>query len=215
MKPPAEAGQVFGDRLPLAERYAAWLTGPGIERGLLGPREADRIWSRHLLNSAALAPVLPEQPHALCDIGSGAGLPGLVLAVLRPDVEVVLLEPLLRRATFLEEVVADLDLPRVRVARARAEEYRHQLTSRTGGRDDRFDVVTARAVAPLDRLAGWALPLLRPGGMLLALKGESAEEELTDWLAAGPRSVAAAEVRPVERGGTVTRVVRVVRGEGR
>lgn len=208
MEPPAEARALFGDsgRLALAERYVDWLVGAGVERGLLGPREVDRVWPRHLVNCAVLARFLPERPHSLCDLGSGAGLPGLVLALQRPDVDVVLLEPLLRRTTFLQEVVDDLGLGNVTVVRARAEEYARSAPG--------HDVVVARAVAPLSRLVGWALPLLRPGGLLLALKGESAAAELTDAAASlRPPQVTAAEVHPVAEGGTVTQVVRIVRGE--
>lgn len=150
------------------QRYVDLLVGPGVERGLLGPREADRIWSRHILNCAALVPLVPEK-SAVADIGSGAGLPGVVLALLRPDLTVALIEPLLRRATFLTEVIAELGLSaRAAVIRARAED--HHAAS--------FDVVVARAVAPLDRLGQWALPLLRPGGALLAIKGRNAQAEV-------------------------------------
>lgn len=168
---PDRAGSsVFGDRLDLALRYEAWLAGAGVERGLLGPRETDRLWDRHLLNSAALAPLLPAG-CSVVDVGSGAGLPGIPLALARPDCRYVLLEPLARRAAFLAEVVADLGLaPTVSVVRARAEDH-----ARTGAA---YDVAVARAVAPLDRLAGWCLPLLRPGGRLLALKGERAAAEV-------------------------------------
>ena len=165
MSAPAGAADRFGDRWGQAQRYADWLTGPGIERGLLGPREAERIWSRHLLNSAALAGLLPPGA-AVADLGSGAGLPGVPVWLARPDTAMTLIEPLARRATFLQEVVRDLDLP-IRVTRARAEDVA-----------DTFDVVIARAVAPLDRLARWARPLLGESGSLLALKGESAEAEL-------------------------------------
>ncbi|HEY6738816.1 MAG TPA: 16S rRNA (guanine(527)-N(7))-methyltransferase RsmG [Actinopolymorphaceae bacterium] len=164
---PAVVEQLFGAAAPVARRYAALLAGPGVERGLLGPREVPRLWDRHLLNCAVLAPALPAR-STLCDLGSGAGLPGLVLAVIRPDVEVTLLEPLLRRTTFLTEVVAELDLANVRVVRARAEDH-----------SGVYDVVTARAVAPLDRLAALALPLGRAGGSVLAMKGQRAEAELT------------------------------------
>lgn len=161
---------VFGDRLPLALRYEAWLAGAGVERGLLGPREAARLWDRHLLNSVAVAALLGPDERVV-DVGSGAGLPGIPLALARPDLTVVLLEPLARRAAFLTEVVADLGLaPRVSVLRARAEDHAREKP--------RYDVAVARAVAPLDRLAGWCLPLLRPGGRLLALKGERAADEV-------------------------------------
>ncbi len=200
---PSEARARFGTATAKAERYAAWLAGPGIERGLLGPREVDRIWTRHLLNCAALDEYLPPDT-SVCDLGSGAGLPGLVLALLRPDCSMVLLEPLLRRATFLEEVVADLELPTVTVERARAEDYAKH--------DRRHDVVVARAVAPLDRLVGWAMPLLRPGGVLLAQKGAAARDELEaarltlDRWGVGKRDVLVAA-----EGGSVTHIVRVER----
>lgn len=170
---PPEAREIFGDALPVAERYAAFLGDAGVERGLIGPREADRLWERHLLNCAVLADAVPAEA-TLIDIGSGAGLPGLVLAIVRPDLSITLLEPLLRRTVFLDEAVLLLGLANVTVRRARAEEV---------AREYEVDVVTARAVAPLDRLIGWALPLLRPGGELLALKGERADRELAE---AGP-----------------------------
>ncbi|WP_116947892.1 16S rRNA (guanine(527)-N(7))-methyltransferase RsmG [Jiangella endophytica] len=167
---PDSASAVFGDRLELAAAYAAQLAGPGIERGLLGPREVPRIWDRHILNSAVVAELVDEG-RTVADVGSGAGLPGIPLAIARPDLEVVLIEPLLRRSEFLAETVAALGLDGVSVLRSRAEDVRPRA---------RFDVVTARAVAPMDRLAGWTLPLLRPGGVLLALKGQSVSEELRD-----------------------------------
>ncbi len=201
---PAGAGEVFGDRLPVVQAYADLLAGAGVERGLLGPREAPRLWDRHLLNCAGLAELLTEGEVVL-DLGSGAGLPGLVLAALRPDVTVVLAEPLLRRATFLTEAVQHLGLTGVVVRRARAEELAGSLL---------VDVVTARAVAPLDRLAGWALPLLHPGGRLLALKGERADSELASSGAALQRA-GGAGARVVEVGrddlGTLARVVVVER----
>jgi len=168
---PDRAGSsVFGDRLPLAVRYAAWLAGAGVERGLLGPREAERLWDRHLLNCAVVGTLL-DAGASVVDVGSGAGLPGIPLALARPDCTVVLLEPLARRAAFLSEVVADLGLDgTVRVVRARAEEHARTTPA--------YDVAVARAVAPLDRLAGWCLPLLRPGGRLLALKGAKAVDEV-------------------------------------
>ena len=187
--PPPAARTVFADRLPVLEAYAVLLAGPGVERGLLGPREAPRLWERHLLNCAGLAELV-EPDQVVLDLGSGAGLPGLVLAALRPDLTVVLVEPLLRRATFLSEVVAELALPQVVVRRARAEELAGQLL---------VDVVTARAVAPLDRLAAWGLPLLRPGGLLLALKGERADSELAESGAAVTAS-GGADARVVEVG---------------
>lgn len=161
---------VFGDALPIAERYAAFLAEAGVERGLIGPREVERLWDRHLINCAVLADVVPREASVV-DIGSGAGLPGVVLAIVRPDLSITLLEPLLRRTVFLSECVTLLGLRNVEVRRGRAEEVAAEYA---------VDVVTARAVAPLDRLAGWALPLLRPGGELLALKGERAGIELKE-----------------------------------
>lgn len=159
---------------PGLTRYAELLRGPGTERGLLGPREGERIWDRHILNCAAVAePALGLVPTGglVGDVGSGAGLPGLVWALARPDISVVLIESLLRRATFLTECVHDLELSdRVQVLRARAEE--------AAGRGTGMDVVTSRAVAPLGKLAAWSAPLLREGGALVAIKGESAAEEV-------------------------------------
>lgn len=204
--PPPAAGAVFGDRLDLARRYATHLVGTGVERGLVGPREAPRVWERHLLNCAVVAELVPDGAR-LVDLGSGAGLPGIPLALARPDVEVVLVEPLARRVDWLREVVEDLGLP-VRVERGRAEDP--DVRSRWEG----ADVVTARAVAPLGRLAGWALPLLRPGGSLLALKGASAPDEVARDAAAvrraggSPPRVVRCGVGVVEPPGTVVVVQR-------
>jgi 16S rRNA (guanine527-N7)-methyltransferase len=159
---------VFGSGLPAAEHFAAFLAGDGVVRGLIGPREVPRLWERHLINCAVLSEVLPPGA-SVADVGSGAGLPGLVLAIARPDLRITLVEPLLRRTTFLEEVVAGLRLEHCEVVRARAEELH-------GQRD--FDVVTSRAVAPLTRLLGWSMPLVAPGGALVAMKGSRAEEEI-------------------------------------
>ena len=166
---PGGAAKVFGDRLPLAERYAEHLVTSGVERGLIGPREAPRIWDRHILNCAVVAELIPDDAR-LVDVGSGAGLPGLPLALARPDLGIVLVEPLSRRVEWLREVIEDLGLP-VEVERGRAEEP--AVRRRWEG----ADVVTARAVAPLHRLAGWCLPFLRPGGLMVAVKGESAPQE--------------------------------------
>ncbi len=155
-------------RVALAERYAHLLATDGVIRGLIGPREAPRLWERHLVNCALLGDVVPPG-SSVCDIGSGAGLPGLVLAIARPDLRITLVEPLLRRTTFLEEVVAELDLSHVEVVRGRAD-------SLHGRR--RFAVVTSRAVAPLDRLLGWSMPLVEPEGALVAMKGSSVQEEI-------------------------------------
>jgi 16S rRNA (guanine527-N7)-methyltransferase len=203
---PPIAREIFGDALAVAERYAEFLAGPGVERGLIGPREVERLWDRHILNCAVLTELIPDGADVI-DIGSGAGLPGIVLAITRPDLSVTLLEPLLRRTAFLEECVDLLALPNARVRRARAEEVVGECAA---------DVVTARAVAPLERLAGWALPLLRPDGELLALKGERAAAELE---AAGPVlrafGVREAEVLHVGHGRVdpPTTVVRAIAGK--
>ncbi|UUZ61095.1 16S rRNA (guanine(527)-N(7))-methyltransferase RsmG [Nocardioides sp. B-3] len=160
---------MFGsDRLPLAEAYAAMLATDGVVRGLIGPREAPRLWDRHLLNCAVLGEAIPRDV-SVCDIGSGAGLPGPVLAIARPDLRITLVEPLLRRTTFLEEVVDRLGLDRVTVLRGRAEQVRERHS---------FDVVTSRAVAPLERLLQWSMPLVAPQGALVAMKGSSVEAEI-------------------------------------
>ncbi|MEE1930017.1 16S rRNA (guanine(527)-N(7))-methyltransferase RsmG [Streptomyces sp. TRM 70351] len=166
---PEAARKVFGTRYADAVRYAELLADAGVRRGLIGPREVPRLWERHLLNCAVLAEVVPEGV-TVCDVGSGAGLPGIPLALVRPDLRITLLEPLLRRTTFLQEVVELLGLDHVTVVRGRAEEVLGSLAP--------VHVVTARAVAPLDRLAGWGVPLLRPYGEMLALKGDTAEQEL-------------------------------------
>lgn len=174
------AALVFKDRLELAQRYADFLASAGIERGLLGPREAPRLWERHLLNSAAIASLVVSRETAasdpanrLVDVGSGAGLPGLVVAIARADVRVDLVETMQRRVDFLNEAVQLLGLEsQVRVHRGRAEE----LAIITAVGAARW--VTARAVAPLDRLVKWCLPLLESGGALLALKGMTATDEL-------------------------------------
>lgn len=179
---PDVARGVFASRLGLAEHYVHLLATAGVVRGLIGPREAPRLWERHLLNCAVLTDELAEGVD-VCDIGTGAGLPGIVLAIRRPDLRVTLVEPLLRRTTFLEEVVAELDLTQVSVVRARAEDLH--------GREA-FGVVTSRAVAPLPRLLDWSLPLVRPGGVLLAMKGASVAVEVADAAKALRRSGAGA-----------------------
>jgi len=165
--PPAALAALFPpDRTDLATAYADLLATEGVVRGLIGPREAARLWERHLLNCALLAPACPADA-TVADIGSGAGLPGLVLAIARPDLSVTLIEPLLRRTTFLDEAVTSLGLTNVTVVRGRAEEQRAV-----------YDVVTSRAVAPLDRLLGWSMPLVSAHGALIAMKGASAAEEI-------------------------------------
>lgn len=174
--PPEVASVVTDDQARARlQSYAEFLAGAGVERGLLGPREVPRLWDRHLLNCAVVAPLVPPGAHVI-DVGSGAGLPGLVWAIVRPDITLTCLESLQRRATYLEEAVAALGLAdRVHIVRARAEDV---VRGRASEGSLRGDIVTARAVAPLDKLAGWTVPLLKPGGDLLALKGQSAAEEV-------------------------------------
>lgn len=166
---PAAAQSLFGPELPRAAEYARRLTGPGIERGLIGPGEAGRIWERHLLNCAVVARLIPPDA-SVADIGSGAGLPGIVLALLLPDARITLIEPMARRVDFLDECVSALGIGNTEIVRGRAEELAGQLAA---------DVVTSRAVAPLGRLAALSIPLARPGGQVVAIKGGSAAEELT------------------------------------
>ncbi|WP_083886254.1 16S rRNA (guanine(527)-N(7))-methyltransferase RsmG [Actinoalloteichus spitiensis] len=187
-EPPA-AADLFGDHLPRARRLVDLLVEHGERRGLVGPRELGRLWSRHVLNSAVVQELVPAGSRVV-DVGSGAGLPGLPLAIARPDIRMTLLEPMARRVAWLEEAVELLGLD-VAVVRGRAEE--RQVRAELGG----ADVVTARAVAPLARLGAWCLPLLRPGGQLLALKGAFAEEEVERDTAALSRA-----------GGSRPRVVR-------
>ncbi|MFI7580789.1 16S rRNA (guanine(527)-N(7))-methyltransferase RsmG [Kocuria sp. M1N1S27] len=163
------AERLFGDRLPLVERYVAHLASSGIVRGLIGPREVPRLWSRHVLNCAVVQEHIAADAR-VADVGSGAGLPGLCLALARPDLRITLVEPLERRVQWLEEVVADLGLTNVRVLRARAEH--------AGAEVGEVDVVTARAVSALVGLLDITLPLLRGSGELLALKGRSAADEV-------------------------------------
>jgi 16S rRNA (guanine527-N7)-methyltransferase len=164
--------EVFGDHSLEIKQFVDILATDGVTRGLIGPRETDRLWDRHIYNSVAISGLTRKNAEVV-DVGSGAGLPGIPIAVLRPDLRVTLLEPLLRRVSFLTETVDRLRLgDRVRVVRGRAEEHREQ-----------YDVVVARAVAPLSRLVQWCAPLRRPTGVILALKGRSAAEEIAD---AGP-----------------------------
>lgn len=163
------AERLFGERLPLAERYVAHLASSGIVRGLIGPREVPRLWSRHVLNCAVVEDLISTGAR-VADVGSGAGLPGLCLALARPDLQITLIEPLERRVQWLDEVVADLGLTNVRVLRARAEQARDEVGE--------VDVVTARAVSALVGLVDITLPLLRGTGELLALKGRSAADEV-------------------------------------
>jgi len=204
IRPPPGAAGVFGPALGEAGAYARILATRGVEQGLIGPREVPRLWDRHLLNCAVVAELIGERDQTLVDIGSGAGLPGIVLALVRPELNVTLLEPMERRCRFLSECVAELGLGNASVLRGRAEDVVL-----------RADVATARAVAPLGRLAGWAAGVLRPGGQILAIKGQAAEEELA---AARPvlsrLGVRSAEVLRVGHGRVIsaTTVVRVVIG---
>jgi 16S rRNA (guanine527-N7)-methyltransferase len=160
---------VFGGGAEVAAQYVDILASRGIDWGLVGPREGDRLWERHVLNSIAGAGLFASG-CSVVDVGSGAGLPGIPLAILRPDLRMTLLESLLRRANFLELAVEELGLAeRVSVVRGRAEE--HRVT---------YDVVTCRAVAPLPRLLDWCVPLLAPKGRLIALKGSSATQEVEE-----------------------------------
>ena len=208
--PPPAASALFGDRLNLAKDYADLLAGPGVERGLLGPREVDRLWERHILNSAVLSELIGSEAWVV-DIGSGAGLPGLPLAIARPDLRVTLVEPMLRRMDFLTEAVESLGIS-VEVIRGRAEDP--EVRSRVTG----ADIVTSRAVADLGKLTRWSMPLLRIGGRMLALKGERADDEV----AQSSREMAALGASGVEvvRCGVnllnpAATVVVAIRGEGK
>ena len=163
-----QAATMFGAALPQAEAYARLLTEAGTERGIVGPGEAARIWDRHLLNCGVISRLIPVR-CSLVDLGSGAGLPGIVLAMLLPHARVTLVEPMARRVEFLEECVSALGLQNAEVLRGRGEELAGKLSA---------DVVTSRAVAPLDRLAGLSTGLARSGGRVLAMKGASAAAEL-------------------------------------
>jgi 16S rRNA (guanine527-N7)-methyltransferase len=165
VKPTPELLAYFKGREDQIQRYAELLKGAGIERGLIGPKEGDRIWERHIANCIPITTILPENVR-LVDIGSGAGLPGIVIALARPDLKVSLVEPLQRRVDFLNEVVAELGIP-VEVIRGRAERVKKQ-----------YEIVTARAVAPLEKLINISWHMIPKGGSLMAMKGESAAEEI-------------------------------------
>ena len=199
------ARKVFGERLDLARRYVEHLADSGIERGLIGPREVPRLWSRHVLNCAVVADLLPEGA-TVADVGSGAGLPGLCLAIARPDLSLTLIEPLERRVIWLNEVVADLGLDNVRVLRGRAEQVEADVD---------VDFATARAVSALTGLAQLTIPLLKGRGEVLAIKGRSAEEEVRK-ASKIIRRLGGRETSVVTVGGDVleepTTVVRIVVG---
>ncbi len=204
---PPEAVEVFGAALPDVERYVARLADDGVSRGLIGPREVPRLWDRHVLNSVAVGDAVPHGARVV-DVGSGAGLPGIPLALARPDLTLTLVEPMARRVEFLEEVVTELGMP-WRVVRGRAEE--RSVVRAVGP----VDVVTARAVAPLPRLVGWCLGLLRPGAQLVTLVGARALEELPTLVPelerAGMRNVHALPVGG-GLGAAATTVVVMTRG---
>ncbi len=202
--PPEATKAIFGDAADTAHEYARILAGAGVERGLLGPREVDRVWDRHVLNSAVVAELLHPNER-IVDIGSGAGLPGIPLALARPDISVTLVEPLLRRSDFLREVIDELGLG-CRVVRGRAEDggVRNEVGE--------ADAVVSRAVASLDKLTKWSTPLLRPGGRMLAIKGERAEEEIREHRRA-LQGLGLTEVKVIKCGGRfVDPSVRVVVG---
>ncbi|KAA0024963.1 16S rRNA (guanine(527)-N(7))-methyltransferase RsmG [Antrihabitans cavernicola] len=169
-EPPAAATQLFGDRLDLAVQYCEALATDGVERGLIGPREVPRLWDRHVLNCAVIGELFGEG-ESVVDVGSGAGLPGIPLAIARPDLRITLVEPLLRRTLFLAEFTERVGLDIV-IVRGRAEQP--GVVKEVGG----ADVVTSRAVAPLEKLAKWSLPLIRDHGRMLAMKGSSASDEV-------------------------------------
>ncbi|CAM5786970.1 16S rRNA (guanine(527)-N(7))-methyltransferase RsmG [Cellulomonas persica] len=203
----ARLPEFFGAAWPQVEGFHRMLVDQGVLRGLIGPREVARLWERHLLNSAAAVPFLPTS-GLIVDLGSGAGLPGVVVAAMVPDAQVVLLEPMERRTDWLSEVVDELGLPNAQVRRARAQE----------ALDLQADVVTTRAVAALDKLYAWAMPLIRPGGTLVALKGARAQEEIDKGRSAARRAhVGAVEVREVStlEGVEPTRVVIAVHEGGK
>lgn len=165
---PQNAHDLLGARTEKMAEYVRHLCDTGVSHGLMGPREVPRMWERHVLNCAVVHPGIPEDA-AVADIGAGAGLPGLVLAIARPDLQLTLIEPLLRRTVWLERVSDELGLSNVRILRGRAEEF--------WGKES-FDVVTSRAVARLGELARWSLPLVNRGGEMFVLKGSRAADEL-------------------------------------
>ncbi|MGO4301859.1 16S rRNA (guanine(527)-N(7))-methyltransferase RsmG [Leifsonia sp. RAF41] len=197
---PLAASDLFGARIELARRFTANLAAQGEERGLIGPLELPRLWSRHILNSAIVAPLL--RPGLVGDVGSGAGLPGLVLAIARPDVSFVLIEPMERRVAWLSEQVEELALDNVSVVRARAEEVRL---------DGPLDQVTARAVSAFRKLLPLTAPLLRDGGELVLMKGAGAPAEVE----AATKEIRKFRVHDIEvltlGEGTLNEVTRVIR----
>ncbi|MBN0038620.1 16S rRNA (guanine(527)-N(7))-methyltransferase RsmG [Cellulosimicrobium cellulans] len=196
--------EYFGASYPTIERFADRLREEGELRGLIGPREVHRIWDRHILNSAAVVPFLPES-GLIADIGSGAGLPGVVIAAMRPSASVYLVEPMERRCAWLSEIAADLNLSNIEVKRGRAEEYHDAFEC---------DVVTSRAVAALDKLVRLSLPLVRPGGEMIVLKGRNVAREIEPArkvlrrLKGGEPEIVVAPTIPGVESTTVVRIVR-------
>jgi 16S rRNA (guanine527-N7)-methyltransferase len=204
--PPVGAAEVFRDRLPQAEQFVAILTDTGVSHGLIGPREVPRLWERHVLNCAVIHPAI-TQGQMVIDVGSGAGLPGLALAIARPDLKVHCVEPMQRRTDWLSAAIAELCLTNVTVHRGRAEQFWGTLSA---------PVVTARALARLGELARWCLPLVLPGGSLLAIRGASVAEELEAERSGLRRLGAVDEVIETFGSGVVdpqTTVLHVIMGE--
>jgi 16S rRNA (guanine527-N7)-methyltransferase len=171
MTTPPAAAEIFGDNLEKAIAYHESLATDGSVRGFIGPREVPRLWDRHILNCGVIGEAMDEG-ISVADIGSGAGLPGIPLAIARPDLNITLIEPLLKRSVYLNEVKEALNLDNVTVIRGRAEE---KVVRKQVGL---VDIVTSRAVAPLGKLATWSLPLVKIGGRMVAMKGSSVEEEI-------------------------------------
>ncbi len=195
---PSGLGELFPNRTKEIRRYVDILLSQGVTRGVIGPRESERIWSRHILNSVALSSLVTFGSRVV-DVGSGAGLPGIPLSLARPDVAVTLLEPLLRRVRFLGETIEELRLhEQVEVVRGRAEEH-----------EGAYDFVVARAVAPLEKLLLWCLPLMAPEGELLALKGERAATEVMEASGQVDSLGLVAEVVPVSALNEGTSVIRI------
>lgn len=200
-QPSEEMREIFGLGFPAAEHFAQMLVAEGELRGLVGPRELPRLWSRHLVNSAAVGPFLPSR-GTVADVGSGAGFPGIIVAIIRPDLEVSLIETMERRVAWLSDVVEELGLDNVTIHRARAEEMK-----------EKYDAVTARAVANLSKLVRLTAPMLRPGASLLALKGAKADDEVRDakYVIKKAKLLPAVVHEVVTAGDDVTKVVQVQR----
>lgn len=197
------AEQLFGTGSTAIKQYVDMLTSRGIDWGVIGPREGSRIWERHVLNSVSIADLIGDG-ETVADIGSGAGLPGIPLAILRPDLRITLVEPLLRRWRFLELAVEELGISaRVDVVRARAEDL-------TGADQPRYTTVTSRALAPLAKVVLWCRPLMAPGGQIVAIKGRSAEDEVARDRGDLARMGVAATVVPCSSAGSAELTYAVV-----